>query len=120
MKCMFQYHLKCILYTPDDISLHTSLFDDFPSINTETTDYLKNYHHPKVIQQSSLPKKLLNNNHQSTPPTPIDATKSQHLKHCLEDKVDFRFGPIVMQAIDGKKAEKTIPLGYGVLHLYRD
>ncbi|KAI9243986.1 hypothetical protein BY458DRAFT_466964 [Sporodiniella umbellata] len=117
---MFQYHLKCILYTPDTIQLHTTLFDNLPDINTSSTEYLKDYCHPKTSQQSSIPRKPLSNNYHYTPPTPICSTKPQFSKHCLNDKIDFRFGPITLQVIQEKKPEKTIFLGHGVLHLYRD
>jgi BRCA1-associated protein len=117
---MFRYHLKCILYTPENTHFSTHLFDDdiLHVNNTESIAYFKSYPHPKVTQKSNLPRKLSTNTHQNTPPTPIDTPKSQHLNHSLEDKIDFRFGPIELQVVN--TTEKMIPLGYGVLHLYRD
>ncbi|EIE88227.1 hypothetical protein RO3G_12938 [Rhizopus delemar RA 99-880] len=100
-------------------SMNASYFEGHAADRTSSTEtYFKSYPHPKVTQKSNLPRKLSANTHQNTPPTPIDTPKSQHLNHSLEDKIDFRFGPIELQAVN--TTEKTIPLGYGVLHLYRD
>ncbi|KAG2206154.1 hypothetical protein INT47_003803 [Mucor saturninus] len=128
---MYYYKLKCVLYTPESVSMPNDFFGDFPTLNMERVKYLENYKHANnksrtLRRRSSQPAK--STTVENIPPTPIDTMKP-HLNHSLEGQVDFRFGPIELHALDtslsaNKKKkrmeEKTTQLGYGVLHLYRD
>lgn len=127
---MYYYKLKCVLYTPESVDLPNDFFGSFPTLNIESTKYLENYKHAnnksKTLRRrsSQLVKTVPTKN---IPPTPIDTMKP-HLNHSLEGQVDFRFGPIEMHEMNSvhvskkkkRMEEKTIQLGYGVLHLYRD
>lgn len=135
---MYYYKLKCVLYSPESLSLPSDLFGLFlSSTNLESSKYLENYQHStnkSTITTRRRSSQLSTSNNKKTtvkkniPPTPIDTTKS-HVNHSLEGQVDFRFGPIELHqqnvlATSNKKKkqieEKTIQLGYGLLHLYRD
>lgn len=127
---MYYYKLKCVLYTPESVTMPNDFFGLFPTLNLETVKYLENYKHANnksrtLRRRSSQPSKATPV--ENIPPTPIDTMKP-HLNHSLEGQVDFRFGPIELHAIDSvpvnkkkkRTEEKTSQLGYGVLHLYRD
>jgi hypothetical protein len=130
---MYYYKLKCVLYTPESLSLPSDFFGSFPpSIDLGSSKYLENYQHfnnksaaaTTRRRSSQPPTKTAPKN---IPPTPIHTTKP-HFNHSLEGQVDFRFGSIELHSQDvvltSKKKkrmdETTIHLGYGVLHLYRD
>lgn len=126
---MYYYTLKCLIYTPDPIKLPTDFFGSFPNLKLSATSYLEKYKQLKsksstLRRRSSQPKTVPTEN---IPPTPIHTTKS-HAEHSLEEEVDFRFGAIEVHemnavATNKKKKrleERTVQLGYGVLHIYRD
>ncbi|CAO3636662.1 unnamed protein product [Mucor hiemalis] len=126
---MYYYTLKCLIYTPDPIKLPTNFFGSFPNLDLSTTSYLEKYKQLQsksstLRRRSSQPKAVPTEN---IPPTPIHTTKS-HAEHSLEEEVDFRFGGIevhemkVVASSKKKKRleERTVQLGYGVLHIYRD
>lgn len=127
---MYYYKLKCVLYTPDPVNLPDNFFGLFPTLNMESVKYLENCKHANsksriLRRRSSQPVKATPV--ENIPPTPIDTMKP-HLNHSLEGQVDFRFGPIELQEMNSvpvskkkkRMEEKTVQLGYGVLHLYRD
>jgi BRCA1-associated protein len=129
---MYYYDLKLALYTTENIDLPTDFFGEFPHIDTEKTKYLENYNHPVPFQdrpRRSAPKSVTTHTRESIPPTPIHSAK-HHIHNCLNERVDFRLGPVELTAFDvhtktsSKKkkrelTEKNYSLGYGVFHLYR-
>ncbi|KAI8982966.1 hypothetical protein BDB01DRAFT_723314, partial [Pilobolus umbonatus] len=98
-------------------------------------DYFNSHEHNQ-LPRHDCPPPLIPNTHvmnkPNIPPTPINTAKSL-FNQTLNEKIDFRFGPLSVHSIDPtphtkkkKKKKEThgpeteLQLGYGVIHLYRD
>ncbi|KAI7900546.1 BRCA1-associated protein 2-domain-containing protein [Cokeromyces recurvatus] len=122
---MYYYQLKCVLYTPEQITFPSNFFShSFPTINPVSIDFFDDYRNKSLISSSSsssLQRRPSQHPIKHVPPTPISHTTTSNATEntYLKNHTDFRLGSIHITSIDKQNKKKQWHLGYGILHLYR-